>query len=61
MHDYIRRLYEDVMTNGAKGVQPSSVTLNGHQYNVPSHSIMVSYGSSTMSPYLPSGHNALES
>jgi hypothetical protein len=54
-------LYEDVMTNGAKGVQPSNVTLNGHQHNAPSHSIMVSYGSSTMSSYLPSGHNILES
>jgi hypothetical protein len=27
---YIRRLYVDVMTNGTKGVQPSSVTLNEH-------------------------------
>jgi hypothetical protein len=55
------RLYENVMTNGAKGVQPSSVSLNGHQHNAPSHSIMVSYGFSTMSSYLPNGHNALES
>jgi hypothetical protein len=55
------RLYEDVMTNGAKGVQPSGVILNEHQHNAPSHSIMVSYDSPTMSSYLPSGHNALES
>jgi hypothetical protein len=61
MHDYIRKLYQDVMMNEAKGVQPSSVTLNGHQHNAPSHSIMVSYGYSTMSSYLPSGHNTLES
>jgi len=36
-------------------------TLNEHQHNVPSHSLMVSYDSPTMSSYLPSGHNALDS
>jgi hypothetical protein len=55
------RLYVNVMMNGTKGVQPSSMTLNEHQHNVPSHSIMVSYDSPTMSLYLPSGHNALDS
>ncbi len=60
MYDYIRRLYEDVITNGAKRVQSSNVTLNGHQHNSLSHSIMVSYGFSTMSSYLPNGHNTLE-
>jgi hypothetical protein len=54
-------LYVDVMTNGTKGVQPSSVTLNEHKHYAPSHSIMVSYDSPTMSLYLPSGHNALDS
>jgi hypothetical protein len=58
---YIRRLHVDVMTNGTRGLQPSSVTLNEHQRNAPSHSIMVSYDSLTMSLYLPSGHNALDS
>ncbi len=57
---YIRRLYVDVMTNGIRGVQPSSVILNEHQHNAPSHSIMVSYDSPTMSLYLLSGHNALD-
>jgi hypothetical protein len=57
----IRRLYEDVMMNGEKGVQPSSVTLNEHQHNAPSHSIMMNYDSPTTFSYLPSGHNALES
>jgi hypothetical protein len=56
----MKRLYENVMTNGMKGGQPSNVTLNEHQHNVPSHSIMVSYDSPTTSSYLPSGHNALE-
>jgi hypothetical protein len=42
-------LYVDVMTNGIRRVQPSSVTLNEHQHNAPSHSIMVSYDSPTMS------------
>jgi hypothetical protein len=54
-------LYVDVMTNGTKGVQSRSVTLNEHQHNAPSHSIMVSYNSPTMFLYLPSGHNALDS
>jgi hypothetical protein len=58
---YIRRLYVDVMTNGTKGVQLSSVTLNEHRHNAPSHSIMVNYDSLTMSLYLPNGHNALDS
>jgi hypothetical protein len=49
------------MTNGTKGVQPSSATLNEHQHNAPSHSIMVSYDFPTMSLYFPSGHNALDS
>jgi len=37
------------------------VTLNEHQHNAPSHSIMVSYDFLTMSLYLPSEHNALDS
>jgi hypothetical protein len=49
------------MTNGTKRVQPSSVTLNEHQHNARSHSIMVSYDSPTMSLYFPNGHNALDS
>jgi hypothetical protein len=49
------------MTNGTKMVQPSSVTLNEHQHNARSHSIMVSDDSCTMSLYLPNGHNALDS
>jgi hypothetical protein len=55
------KLYENVMTNGTKGGQPSSVTLNEHQHNAPSHSIMVSYDSPTMASYFSSGHNALKS
>jgi hypothetical protein len=55
------RVYVNVMTNGTKGVQTSSVTLNEHQHNALSHSIMVNYDFPTMSLYLPSGHNALDS
>jgi hypothetical protein len=55
------KLYVDAMTNGTKGVQPSNMTLNEHQHNAPSHSIMVNYDSPIMSLYLPSGHNALDS
>ncbi len=36
-------------------------TLNEHQRNAPSHSLVVSYDSPTMSSYLPNGHNALDS
>jgi len=54
------RLYVDVMTNGTKKVQPLSVTLNEHQHNAPSHSIMVSYDFPTMFLYFPNGHNALD-
>jgi hypothetical protein len=54
------KLYVNVKTNGTKGVQPSNVTLNEHQHNTLSHSIMVSYDVLTMSFYLPSGHNALD-
>jgi hypothetical protein len=49
------------MTNGTKGVQLSSVTLNEHQHNALSHSIIVNYDSHTMFLYLPSEHNALDS
>jgi len=58
---YIKMWYVDVMTNGTKGVQPSNATLNEYQHNAPSHSIMVSYNSPTMSLYFLSGHNALDS
>jgi hypothetical protein len=44
-----------------KGVQPSTMTLNEHQHNALSHSIMVSYDFPTTFLYLPSGHNALNS
>jgi hypothetical protein len=52
--------HHDVKTNETKGVQPSNVTLNEHQHNALSHSIMVSYDSPTMSLYFSSGHNALD-